>query len=107
MQTETLDLLKKIWIPVSHEFNAESSIAQYIAGKGMTAKDTLRFAQVRGKTFNELFIPSAMLEADEHDMYAQCYASLTALHAGMVKDNMVTASATVDYTTATFAGPKP
>jgi hypothetical protein len=107
MHTATLQSLKKVWIPKTHWFNPESSIAQYVTSKGLHASETLRFAQVQGKTFNELFIPSAMVAADEHDIFAQCYASLNDLHAGMTKGNMVTPGSTVDYTTAMFAGPVP
>ena len=101
MQTALLKDLKKVWVPETKWFNAESSFAEL-----GSAQTTLRFALVQGKTFNELFVPSAMLQKDEHEIFAECYKSITELHAGMTKGNMVTSGATVDYTSTTFAGPK-
>jgi hypothetical protein len=101
MDTTTLKGLDKVWVPENKWFNGESSIAQLGA-----AKKTLRFAQVQGKTFNELFIPSDMLKAFEHELYAQCFESIEELHRGMTTHNLATSGATVDYTSATFAGPR-
>jgi hypothetical protein len=107
MPDETLHSLHKVWIPSTRWFSDESQIAAYITGQGLPVKETLRFAQVQGKTFNELFIPSEVLKADEHDTFAQCYPSISELQAGMTKENYATPGSVVDYTTATFAGPKP
>jgi hypothetical protein len=108
MQTATLQSLNKVWIPESYNFNPESVIAQYISSRNLPASKTLRFAQVEGKAFNELLIPRDIVkEADEYDIFAECYANLNDLREGMKEGNMVTPGATVDYNTATFAGPKP
>jgi hypothetical protein len=107
MPDETLHSLHKIWIPSSRYFSDESQIAAFVTGQGLPVSETLRFGQVQGRTFDELFIPSELLKADKHDMFAQCYPSINELENGMKKENYATPGATVDYTTVTFAGPKP
>lgn len=106
IQTTILQSLKKVWIPEMYWFNVEESIQQYIKGKGLPVKETLRFAKVYGSSpaFNEVFVSTEVLKADEHQMWAQCYNSLDALHTGMITDDLVEPG-TVDYTTTTFAGP--
>lgn len=105
MHTTTLKSLGKIWIPEEHFFTSEATVEAYIKTKGLDAAKTLRFAQVKGKTFNELFVPSTLVKSGESDIYAECYDSKAALTAGM-KEMGVTMT-TLDYTTATYAGPKP
>lgn len=106
IQTSILQSLKKAWIPEAYWFNGEESIQQYLSSKSLPVKETLRFAKVYGSTpaFNEVFVSTEVLKADEHQMWAQCYNSLNALQAGMVADDLV-APTTVDYTTSAFAGP--
>lgn len=103
--TTTLTGLGKIWIPSNYFFTSEASIENYIKSKGLDATKTLRFAQVEGKTFNELFIPSTMVVSLDSDIYAECFESIAALTAGLKA--MQETLSTVDYTTTTFAGPKP
>ena len=100
IDTTTLKGLDKVWVPEDKWFNGESSIAHL-----GTAKKTLQFAQVQGKTFNELFILSDMLKAIEHELYAQCFESIEELHKGMTTHNLATSGATIDYTSEMFAGP--
>lgn len=108
MPTDTLQSLKKVWIPQTYWWKPEDYIAQYVTSKGLDASETLRFSQVDTKEWNELFIPSAMVKiADDYTIVAECYETVAELNAGMAQTNMVTPGTTVDYTTATFAGPKP
>jgi hypothetical protein len=108
MHTTQLADLGKIWIPRTLWFGGEPAIARYVALQGLSADLALRFALVDGKTYNELFIPSTIVaDASSYGIYAQCYASIAELNAGMTSDNYVTAGATVDYTTSTFAGAQP
>lgn len=104
MHTTTLQSLKKIWIPQDKFFTSEATVTNYIKTKGLDPAKTLRFAQVQGKSFNELFVPSTIVASGESDIFAECYDSIAALTAGM-KDMGVTLT-TIDYTTATYAGPK-
>lgn len=105
IHTNTLADLKKIWIPSKYFFTSEANIANYIKSKGLDPAKTLRFAQVEAKPFNELFIPSTMVASEDSNINAECFESIAALTAGLkALDEMVSV---VDYTTATFAGPKP
>lgn len=105
MHTTTLQSLKKIWIPQDKFFTSEATVTNYIKTKGLDPTKTLRFAQVQGKSFNELFVPSTIVASGESDIHAECFDSLAALEAGMKE--MGVAMSTVDYTTATYAGKKP
>ncbi|KAJ4414017.1 hypothetical protein N0V82_008187 [Gnomoniopsis sp. IMI 355080] len=82
-----------------------SNIPIYIKSKGLDPAKTLRFAQVEGKTFNELFIPSTMVASEESNINAECSESIAALTDELKA--MCETVRVVDYTTATFAGPKP
>lgn len=106
MLSTQLKSIKKIWIPQDQFFNSESTIVSYIKSKGLDPKETLRFGEVqhKGKDFDELFIPSAVIQASD-DIYAECYESMAELTAAM-KEMGESPLPTVDYTTGTFAGPK-
>lgn len=104
IHTDTLQSLKKIWIPQDKFFTSETTVTNYIKTKGLDPAKTLRFAQVQGKSFTELFVPSTIVASGESNIFAECFDSIAALTAGIQAMKM--ALTTIDYTTATYAGPK-
>lgn len=105
IHTTTLAGLKKIWIPSNYFFTSEATIENYTKSKGLDPAKTLRFAQVEGKTFNELFIPSTMVASVDSNINAECFESIAALTDELTA--MGETISTVDSTMETFAGPKP